>query len=80
MLASLENLDRQLRIRVGKTDAAFTLNFSTGSAMVLAQYCAFVRFGKTGYRFVMETMRSNAEELANPPKPALATSARSTAR
>ena len=49
---------------LGKTDATFTLNFSTGSAMVLAQYYAFVRFGKAGYRFVMETMRSNAEALA----------------
>jgi len=49
---------------LGKTDATFTLNFSTGSAMVLAQYYAFVRFGKAGYRFVMETMQSNAEALA----------------
>ena len=30
---------------LGKTDATFTLNFSTGSAMVLAQYYNFVRFG-----------------------------------
>ena len=49
---------------LGKTDATFTLNFSTGSAMVLAQYYAFVRFGKAGYRRVMEIMRSNAETLA----------------
>jgi glutamate decarboxylase len=49
---------------LGKTDATFTLNFSTGSAMVLAQYYAFVRFGKAGYRFVMETMQANAEALA----------------
>jgi glutamate decarboxylase len=49
---------------LGKTDATFTLNFSTGSAMVLAQYYAFVRFGKAGYRFVMETMQANAESLA----------------
>ena len=35
---------------LGKTDATFTLNFSTGSAMVLAQYYNFVRFGKVGYR------------------------------
>ena len=32
---------------LGKTDATFTLNFSTGSAMVLAQYYT-VRFGKGG--------------------------------
>jgi glutamate decarboxylase len=28
---------------LGKTDATFTLNFSTGSSMVLAQYYNFVR-------------------------------------
>ena len=49
---------------LGKTDATFTLNFSTGSAMVLAQYYAFVRFGKAGYRRVMEIMQANAETLA----------------
>jgi glutamate decarboxylase len=49
---------------LGKTDATFTLNFSTGSAMVLAQYYAFVRFGKAGYRRVMEIMQTNAETLA----------------
>ena len=49
---------------LGKTDATFTLNFSTGSAMVIAQYYAFVRFGKEGYRRVMEIMRENAEVLA----------------
>jgi glutamate decarboxylase len=49
---------------LGKTDATFTLNFSTGSAMVLAQYYNFVRFGRTGYRFIMETMQANAQALA----------------
>ena len=49
---------------LGKTDATFTLNFSTGSSMVLAQYYNFVRFGKAGYRWVMETMQENAEPLA----------------
>ena len=39
---------RLLRELPGKTDATFTLNFSTGSAMVLAQYYNFVRFGKGG--------------------------------
>ena len=42
----------------------FTLNFSTGAAMVLAQYYNFVRFGKTGYRRIMEIMQANAETLA----------------
>ena len=50
---------------LGKTDATFTLNFSTGSSMVLAQYYNFVRFGKAGYRRIMEIMQSNAESLAS---------------
>jgi glutamate decarboxylase len=50
---------------LGKTDATFTLNFSTGSSMILAQYYNFVRFGKAGYRRAMEIMQANAESLAN---------------
>jgi glutamate decarboxylase len=49
---------------LGQTDATFTLNFSTGSSMVLAQYYNFVRWGKSGYRWVMETMQQNARTLA----------------
>ena len=49
---------------LGKTDATFTLNFSTGSSMVLAQYYNFVRFGKAGYRLIMSIMQKNAEALA----------------
>jgi glutamate decarboxylase len=49
---------------LGKTDATFTLNFSTGSAMVLAQYYNFVRFGHRGYRYIMETMMANTRALA----------------
>jgi glutamate decarboxylase len=49
---------------LGKTDATFTLNFSTGSAMVLGQYYNFVRLGHDGYRFVIETMKQNARLLA----------------
>jgi glutamate decarboxylase len=49
---------------LGKTDATFTLNFSTGSSMVLAQYYNFVRFGKAGYRRIMEVMQENASSLA----------------
>ena len=48
---------------LGKTDATFTLNFSTGSAMVLAQYYNFVRFGHDGYRYVMEMMQRNSNFL-----------------
>ena len=49
---------------LGKRDATFTLNFSTGAAMVLAQYYNFARFGHAGYRYVMETMKYNARTLA----------------
>jgi glutamate decarboxylase len=49
---------------LGKTDATFTLNFSTGSSMVLAQYYNFVRLGREGYRYIMETMQANARALA----------------
>jgi glutamate decarboxylase len=49
---------------LGMTDATFTLNFSTGSSMVLAQYYNFVRFGKAGYRRIMEIMQENAQSLA----------------
>ncbi len=45
---------------LGKTDSTFTLNFSTGSAMVLAQYYNLVRLGHEGYGYVMETMQENA--------------------
>jgi glutamate decarboxylase len=48
---------------LGKRDATFTLNFSTGSAMVLAQYFNFVRFGRSGYEFLMKMMQANAERL-----------------
>jgi glutamate decarboxylase len=49
---------------LGKTDATFTLNFSTGASMVLAQYYNFVRFGHDGYRYIMETMQANTRALA----------------
>jgi glutamate decarboxylase len=49
---------------LGKTDSTFTLNFSTGSAMVLAQYYNFVRYGRAGYAYIMEMMQTNARVLA----------------
>ena len=48
---------------LGKTDATFTLNFSTGAAMVLAQYYNFVRLGRDGYTYVMKQMQQNAQAL-----------------
>src|SRR5436190_936895 len=49
---------------LGKTDATFTLNFSTGSAMVLAQYYNLIRFGRDGYTYVMNMLQKNARTLA----------------
>ncbi|HEX5591950.1 MAG TPA: glutamate decarboxylase [Solirubrobacterales bacterium] len=49
---------------LGKTDATFTLNFSTGASMVLAQYYNFVRLGREGYTAVMQAMEENAKALA----------------
>jgi glutamate decarboxylase len=49
---------------LGKRDATFTLNFSTGSAMVVAQYYNFVRFGHDGYSYIMHSMQANARKLA----------------
>src|SRR6185437_8329690 len=49
---------------LGKTDATFTLNFSTGASMVLAQYYNFVRFGREGYAYIMKAMQQNAAALA----------------
>jgi glutamate decarboxylase len=49
---------------LGKTDATFTLNFSTGASMVLAQYFNFVRLGREGYTVVMQAMQENAKALA----------------
>ena len=50
---------------LGKTDSTFTLNFSTGSAMVLAQYYNLVRYGRAGYTYIMENMQENARILAD---------------
>src|SRR3954447_22387478 len=49
---------------LGKRDPPFTLNFSTGSSMVLAKYYHFIRYGHEGYRYIMETMQANAQALA----------------
>ncbi len=50
---------------LGKRDATFTLNFSTGASMVLAQYYNFVRFGHEGYSYVMKLMHANTKLLAD---------------
>lgn len=49
---------------LGRADPTFTLNFSTGSAMVLAQYYNLVRYGRSGYTYIMRNMQYNAQILA----------------
>jgi glutamate decarboxylase len=49
---------------LGETDATFTLNFSTGSSHVLAQYYMFCRLGRAGYAEVIRAMKANAAHLA----------------
>jgi len=49
---------------LGKEDATFTLNFSTGSSMVLAQYYNLIRLGRAGYTLAMKALQENAEHLA----------------
>jgi glutamate decarboxylase len=48
---------------LGRADATFTLNFSTGAAMVLAQYYNFIRYGRPGYEYVIGGMETNARAL-----------------
>ncbi len=50
---------------LGETDATFTLNFSTGSAMVLAQYYNLCRFGREGYTEIIRAMERNSQFLGD---------------
>jgi len=50
---------------LGEKDATFTLNFSTGSAVMLAQYYNFCRFGRSGYKEIIEAMERNARYLGH---------------
>lgn len=43
----------------------FTVNFSRGSAMVIAAYYNLIRFGKKGYQDVIDNCMSNAKYFAN---------------
>jgi glutamate decarboxylase len=48
---------------LGQRDATFTLNFSTGSSMLLAQYYLFMRLGREGYTLMIDAMDKNAQVL-----------------
>ena len=42
----------------------YTLNFSRGSSMILAQYYIFLRLGRAGYTRIMKNVVENAQYLA----------------
>ena len=50
---------------LGERDATFTLNFSGSSALILAQYYNFIRFGRSGYASLVRAMDANS--AAPPP-------------
>jgi glutamate decarboxylase len=50
---------------LGFVEKSFSLNFSRGGAMILAQYYNFIRLGREGYTHIQKTMRDNARYLAN---------------
>lgn len=49
---------------LGFVEKSFSLNFSRGGAMILAQYYNFIRLGWEGYSRIQKTMRDNARYLA----------------
>lgn len=48
---------------LGFIEKSFSLNFSRGGAMILAQYYNFIRLGREGYTRIQKTMRENARYL-----------------
>ncbi|EQD25182.1 MAG: Glutamate decarboxylase, partial [Leptospirillum sp. Group IV 'UBA BS'] len=62
-----KDLPEELIFRVhylGGEEATYTLNFSRGSSMMLAQYYMLLRLGRDGYRRIHATSLSNARVLA----------------
>ncbi len=49
---------------LGSEEATYTLNFSRGSSMVIAQYYNLLRLGKSGYRAIVENTVKNARYVA----------------
>lgn len=50
---------------LGFVEKSFSLNFSRGGAMILAQYYNFLRLGKDGYTNILNSLREIARYLAN---------------
>ncbi|WP_393971745.1 glutamate decarboxylase [Oxyplasma meridianum] len=49
---------------LGDEMPTYTLNFSEGSSMIVAQYYNIMRLGREGYRSIVEKMMNNAHYLA----------------
>ncbi|WP_339388112.1 glutamate decarboxylase [Vibrio caribbeanicus] len=49
---------------LGFDESTYSLNFSRGSSMVLAQYYNFLRLGKHGYSTVIQNLMSLAQDLS----------------
>jgi len=49
---------------LGFVEKSFSLNFSRGGSMILAQYYNLIRYGREGYTKIQHTMRENARYLA----------------
>ncbi len=48
---------------LGGEEATYTLNFSRGSSMIIAQYYNLLRLGRNGYKRIMKNAISNAKYL-----------------
>lgn len=49
---------------LGGNMPSYTLNFSNGSAMIVAQYYNFLRLGKNGYRKIVHNMMKISDRIA----------------
>ena len=49
---------------LGEMEDSYTLNFSGGSAMVVAQYYNILRFGRAGYTGIMKNILEVSQDLA----------------
>lgn len=50
---------------LGGVMPTYTLNFSRGSSMVIAQYYSFLRLGRDGYKRIMSNVVENAKNLSD---------------
>lgn len=50
---------------LGEMEDSYTLNFSGGSAMVVAQYYNILRFGRAGYTAIMKNILDVSRDLAD---------------